>query len=558
MEVLKTLHRYCESVLSGKRVAGQHVKNACQRFLNDLIRFSEPGSPYYFDEKKASVALRFPQLLVHTTGKFDGKPFLLCDWQQFIVANLWGWRRRDDGTRRFATCHIEMGRKNGKTALVAVLAWMALVLDGEARAEVYAVATKRAQSKLSWEEANRMRGRNDWLSSRFKATPSEYEIIGLLDGAKFKALGGDGGGDDGLNPYLVIFDELHEWKSEGHMKLWDKMRTGSSARSQKLFITITTAGDTKSKLWQSERKYAEQVAAGTLIDDTCFAFVCALDPDDDIFDPENWPKANPGLDTICKRSDIEELAQKARTDPRAEQQLKRYHCNLMVEPLAQGISAAVWARGSSAVPDLTGRVCHGGLDLGWRDDLASFGLVFPPDDKAKGKYYCLSWSFCCSGGARDLSKDSWPDWIKSGLLQVTPGPTTDWTAIVQLIDTLTKKYRIKSIALDGANARETGVTLAAKGHTVWEHGQTAKHYNEPIRSLIQVCTEGRFVHGDNPLLAWAISNMLTQTQQGLIRPSKEHSRDKIDPAVAIIMGYSQCLFHGIGKKETGEPRIRKV
>lgn len=555
MSCLRDLNDFAQSVITGQRVTGQLQRAAVQRFLNDLKRSQQPDCPYFFDERRANIAIKFIGLLKHTTGEHANKPFKLECWQQFIVGNLFGWRWKDTGKRRFRKAHIEIGRKNGKTALVAAIALLCLVMDGEPRPEVYSVATKRSQSKLSLEEADRFRKGNVWLKEQIRSVPSLYLMTGPEDSV-FKALSGEGGGEDGLNPSGVIFDEVHEWKKEGHLKLWEKMRTGSSTRAQPLFITITTAGDTKSHLWKAERKYAEAVAQGHQSDDSLFSFVCCLDPDDDIFDPENWIKANPGLDTIKPRRDIEELVAQARFDPAVERQLKRYHCNLMVEPTAQGISAAVWKKGAKPLPNLDGRICFGAVDLGWLDDLAAFWLVFPPDDKLKGTWYTLGWAFCPLNGVRDLSQGDWPTWRNEGLLLATEGSETDIKQIKETISTARKRYKLRAVAIDPNNARQLGQELEETGLEIVAHGQKGIHYNEPFRSLKSCCNEGRFHHGDNKLLDWAVQNMVAAVSGGLMRPAKEHSRDKIDPAVAMLMAWSIATLGTGTKKKQGEARIR--
>ena len=358
-----------------------------------------------------------------------------------------------------------------------------------------------------------------------------------------------------MNPSCVLFDELHEWKNEGHLKLWDKLRTGSATRAQPLFLTITTAGDTKSYLWKSERKYAEAVSRGEQSDDSVFAFICCLDKDDDILDEANWIKGNPGLYTIKDPTEIRGLATEAMINATAERQLKRYHCNLMVEPTAQGISAAVWAKGNTPLPDLSGRICYGAIDLGWLDDLAAFWLIFPPPNLTTGTYYTLGWAFCPQHGARDLATGDWQKWISEGLLIATDGNQTDIEAIRSAVKAAKAKYKIKAIALDQNNARQFGQELTKEGYDVVGHGQKGIHYNEPLRSLKAACNEGRVIHGGNPLLAWAVENMVVAISGGLMRPAKEHSRDKIDPAVAMIMGWSIATL-GTGQKDKGDARVR--
>lgn len=555
MDVLRTLNDYCDDVISGRRVTGQLQRAAVVRFKKDLQRSQEPGCPFYFSESAASRPIRFAKLLKHTTGKFAGTPVVLEDWQVFIFANIFGWLKKEDNKRRFRKAHIEIARKNGKTAIAAVIGLYALILDGEARAEVYCVATKRKQSKLCWAEADRYRSSNEWLAERISSTPSSYTMTAPDEGV-FIALGGDGGGDDGYNPSLVVFDELHAWKNQGHLDLWDKMRTGSSGRTQPLFATITTAGDTKSYLWKGERRYAEAVARGEQIDDALFSFVCCLDPDDDIFDEDNWVKANPGLYTIKDPTEMRGLATEARLNPTAEKQLKRYHCNLMVEPTAQAISKEVWKKGAKPLPDLTGRICFGGVDIGTRDDLAAFWLVFPPENRTTGVFYTLGWAFSPLNGVRDLTQGDWQKWRDTGLLITTPGNETSFEDIHTIIDQARKKYKLKAVALDPNNATQFGQDLEKKGIEVVGHGQKGIHYNEPMRSLKSACNEGRLIHGDNALLTWAVENMVVSLQGGLMRPAKEHSRDKIDPAVAMIMSYSIATL-GTGKKqEKGEARVR--
>lgn len=552
MNAVFAINAYCQSVLTGEVNTGPWERAAVQRYVDDLERAKDKSSPIYFDQSKAERALKLFPLLEHTTGKFNGKPFVLEPWQMFIVWNIYGWYRRDDRTRRFRQFHIELGRKNGKTCLAAGICHIEFSFMGEHRPEVYCIATKRAQSKLLWEEAFRMRSRSAFLRDRISVVASEYTMT-EPGGGKFKALGGDGGGDDGTNPSLSLFDELHEFKNKGHLDLWDKLRTGSDARTQPLFGTITTAGDKSSELWKSQRKYGEQVVTGEIFDDSVFVFICALGPDDDEFDPDNWRMANPGLGTIKNPSGIAELAEKAKHDPVAHHQLLRYHCNRIVESINTFIPLRVWDKGKRPLDTLSGRVCHGGVDLGWRDDLAAFALVFPPLDDL-GDWFVKVWAFCPADSRRDLTKLPFANWVKDDSLIVTPGNTTNTSAIYDKIAEARSIYNVKTIGLDGNNAREFGTQLTGKGIICEELSQQATGYNEAMLKQLALCAEGRFIHGGQELLRWCIGNMVSKTVGGLIRPDKENSREKIDPAVAVLMALRQCVF----AENNDGPRVRVV
>ena len=540
--VVQQVNGYCRDVIDGTIKAAKWEKAAVKRYANDLKRAKKDGSPIYFDQAKAERSIKFIQLLQHTTGRFNGKRFLLEPWQLFIIWNVYGWYRTDDNTRRFRHVYIEIGRKNGKTALAAAISLLEFVFSGEFRPEVYCVATKRSQSILVFEETCRMIRKAEYLKQRISIVESRYTMKGP-GGGKYKALGGDGGGDDGLNPSCVIFDELHEFQNKGHLKLWDKMRTGSDARREPIFIVITTAGDKDSLLWKSQRKYAEDVATDDVFDDSLFAFICALEASDDEFDPDNWRKANPGLDTIKKRSGIGELADKGRHDTLAHNQLLRYHCNRIVESLLQFLPLRVWDNGDQPLPTLTGRVCYGGVDLGWRDDLSAFALVFPPANKSDpdGVWFCKVWAFMPSAGRNDLEKLPWSEWKETDSLTITDGNTTDTTAIYDQIAEVRQLYNLKSIGLDGANGREFGTQLVGKGVVVDELSQQAVGYNESMRKLSELCIGSRLHHAGDPVLRSAINHMIGKTSNGLVKPDKEASKGKIDPAVALLMAIRQAI-----------------
>ena len=72
-------------------------------------RFMLPTSHY--DEAKADRAVRFIEMLPHTKGEWEGKPFWLLPWQEELVRNLFGIVK-EDGMRQFKTAFVEIPKKN--------------------------------------------------------------------------------------------------------------------------------------------------------------------------------------------------------------------------------------------------------------------------------------------------------------------------------------------------------------------------------------------------------------------------------------------------------------
>ncbi|MBL8819096.1 MAG: terminase large subunit [Planctomyces sp.] len=540
MNSAQIIQQYVDGVKSGRIVAGRLQQLAVERYLNDLKRAQSKTCPFYFDQATAETAIEFFPLLLHSSAEFQGKPFHLEPDQMFIVWNLMGWKRIANNARRFRYAHIEAARKWGKTAFAAALMLMLFLLDGEGRPEIYCAATKRSQSKLVWEEAQRFVEGREFLKSRITIKESLHTML-KADKGIIRALGADGGGSDGFFPSTVVFDELHEWKTRAQLKLWAKLRTGSAARPQPIFVVITTAGDDQSRLWQTEREYACKILHGKAQDDSLFAFILCIDDEDDMFDKSCWPKANPHLGTTAKWESYEELAEKARLNPADARDFERYYTNRKVASITRAIPDRAWVLGAKPIPSLAGRVCHGAVDLGFRDDLSAFGLVFPPLS-ANGLWYCKARAFCPSDGPRDLTAEPIASLIKSGHIVVTEGNTTDVHAIHAAIDHARQIYNLKSMACDPNNAAQFGAELVGKGIDCADFKQTTANYNEPMREFLKLLADGKFIHGDDPLLNWCQQNMQAYTNvAGLMMPSKQASSEKIDPLVSILMAFAESL-----------------
>ena len=114
---------YAHDVISGRVDACVYVRQACQRFIDDLAKTQKSGYEFEFDTKRVGKACRLIELMTHIKGELANKKelILLEPWQIFIVANLFGWVDFD-GYRRFRFAYIEVPRKNAKSTLAAGIA----------------------------------------------------------------------------------------------------------------------------------------------------------------------------------------------------------------------------------------------------------------------------------------------------------------------------------------------------------------------------------------------------------------------------------------------------
>jgi phage terminase large subunit-like protein len=164
-------------VASGKKIAGPHVRDACARHLQDLKTGGERGLT--FDRAAADRAIDFFRVVLRLNGgEFEGAPFELLDWQKFIVGSLFGWKGAD-GWRRFRVAYVETAKGSGKSPLAAGIGMYGLVADGEARAEIYAAATKKDQAMVLFRDAVAMWQQSPALHARLTTSGTGENVWNL-------------------------------------------------------------------------------------------------------------------------------------------------------------------------------------------------------------------------------------------------------------------------------------------------------------------------------------------------------------------------------------------
>ena len=103
-------YKYAKEVLDGKRRVSAKVYKACKRHMRDLENI--PNSDYDYFPDMAQNPIDFIEILPDVK---TGKPYPLAEFQKFIIASLYGWRKKSDKTiRRFRKAMISLARKNGK------------------------------------------------------------------------------------------------------------------------------------------------------------------------------------------------------------------------------------------------------------------------------------------------------------------------------------------------------------------------------------------------------------------------------------------------------------
>ena len=500
----------------------------------------------HYDKDAADFAVMFIESLSHTKGTWAGKPFELIDWQEQIIRDLFGVLK-PNGYRQFNTAYIEIPKKQGKSELAAAVALLLLCGDGEERAEVYGCAADRNQAKIVFDVAVDMVRFCPALSKRVKILESQKKITYLPTNSSYQVLSADVANKHGFNTHGVIFDELH---TQPNRKLFDVMLQGSGdARMQPLYFLITTAGNDTNSICYEVHQKAIDIAEGRKVDPTFYSVIYGAAEDEDWTDPEVWKKANPSLGITVGIDKVKAACESAQQNPGEENAFRQLRLNQWVKQSVRWMPMEKWDVCAFPVSedDLEGRICYGGLDLSSTTDITAFVLVFPPLDE-DDKYYVLPY-FWIPEETLDLRvrRDHVPYdlWERQGTLMTTEGNVVHYGYIEKFIERLGEKFNIREIAFDRWGAVQMVQNLEGMGFTVVPFGQGFKDMSPPTKELMKLVLEEKIAHGGHPVLRWMMDNIYIRTDPaGNIKTDKEKSTEKIDGAVATIMGLDRAIRCG--------------
>lgn len=486
--------------------------------------------------ERALKVIRFIENLQITSGSHAGRPFILRPWQQEIIYKIYG--PTDEQGRRIAkTALISMGRKNGKTQLAAALVLVHLVgPEWEARGQIYSAASDRAQASLVFNEAAAMIRADPELDARVNIIESVKRIVDYSSGSFYQAVSSESRRAHGFSASFIVYDELAQ---SPNRRLWDVLTTSTGARAEPLTVVISTQSGDPNHIMTELFDYGEKVRDGAIEDPAFVPCLFSVAAADDIWNEQNWYKANPALGDFRSLDEMRQAAEMAKRIPARESAFRSFYLNQRVTAGdTRFISAVDWeACGGLVDPDsLRGAPCFGGLDLSSTQDLTCLTLYFPSRGGKLLSYFWLPGENLQKREDRD--RVPYSVWAKKGFLELTPGRVIDKLSIVRKLAELSAKYDIRQIAFDRWRIEELLKLIADEGIKLplKAFGQGFKEMSPSIDRLESLILGKQIQHGDNPVLTWHISNAaIISDPAGNRKFAKEKSRYRIDGAVSLAM-----------------------
>lgn len=537
--------QYAKDVVSGKIPACEYVKQACNRFFEDLKR-----KDIEFRQEEADRVISVISMFRHTKGaKWVGKHFIPEPWQAFIIANIFGFYR-ENGKRRYTKSYLEMPKKNGKSPLAAAIAAF-MFIDSKGNPEVYSIATELPQATISWDYAATMletldAENNGELGISVKRGQTNRRILinngrnGVFSPLSF----GDNERHDGKSPVCGIVDEYHAHKNNrGYAILAD----GVGAQIDPHIMAITTAGFDRQSACYKMREHCTKILSGQIIDDATFTLIYTTDKGDDWTSPITWAKVNPNYGISVSYESFADDIPKALEDGASEVSFRTKKLNEWMDSYTTWIPDSTWMKCKTDFVPESGAVCWAGLDLARTGDFSALTFNFHHEGKPRviTKYFMpedilKEWAGEIGANLRQ--------WAREGWITATPGNATDYAYIEKEILKAANEWKLVSVGYDPANATDLATRLFnAHEINMRPFSQAIMQISLPTKRMAELITAGTFEHDGNPVTRWMMGNVqiyadandnikIVKSVKGQYNKSK-----KVDGPVSIVMSVGEAI-----------------
>ena len=520
--------QYVDDVLSGAKIAGENVIDACRRYREDLQR-----DDLELRTREPDIAINIIQTtLVHAQGEdlngipLMGKPFMLQPFQMFVVYNLLGFWYKGTNNRRFKEAFIEWPRKNGKTSFVAGLAWAVAILQRRSGSRVYIVGAALKQALQAFNfllfslQYQKIIGKFEVKNNSFDHSIRYIfrDASGRPDGSiEIIALASNPDTQDSFNCNFAICDEVAAYRKPAQ---YNRFKEAMKAYQNKLIVGITTAGDNVNSFGYARQEYAVKVSAGLVKDDSFFSFVARADQDDkgevDFTNPVQHEKANPNYGVTIRPEDILQESLQAMNDPVQRKDFLSRSLNIYtssmrswfdLDEFKQSDNKYNWTLQQLAKMDIT---WYGGADLSRRYDLTAAAL-FGHYDAEDVDIIITHGFFPVTEAAKKADEDNIPlfGWKDDGWLTICNTPTVNISDIVNWFIEMRKMgFRIQEVGHDRKfSGEEYYPAMKRAGFRIAEQPQMYWIKSKGFRRIETSAKNGKLYYLHSEAYEYCVSNV---------------------------------------------------
>ena len=491
----------------------------------------------YFNEKQINDCINYGNKWF-----FPIQPF-----QKFLIAFIFLYHGNND-RRYYKEFLWLMGRGAGKNGLISVVAnFLISELNGIRNYDGSIIANSEEQAITSVTEIKDVVDRSETLSKAFHATSTFIKSRKTNSVLKYRT--SNGNTKDGLRDGFVIFDEVHQYPDNRNVKVHI---SGLGKKSNSRVFYIGSDGYVREGFLDTKKAIAMKVLNGEVKPNLMFPFICKLDDESQLDDPDNWELPNPMLSkpitgyAIDLFEEIKEDYDALLIDPSGREEFVTKRMNLPLDDLERSVAPYEQIKATNReLPDLVGKECIGSVDFASVRDFIGCALTFKDKDTYPSlfhsyamkpfvdKYYGYS-----RKDARDLKKVVAPiaEWVDRGDLEIMDGGTVDIDRIVQWFVDQRDDYLIKKIVIDNYLAMTLRKKFEEAGFEV-DVIKRPTSIHPLLAPIVELGFEhNQFIWGDVPIMRWYTQNTLVKIdrQGNKTYEKKEDIRRKTDGFQAFL------------------------
>lgn len=493
--------------------------------------------------KRSDAVIKFIECLTVPSGVGAGQPFKMRKFQRDFIRDVYD-STDAAGRRQVRRAVLSIARKNGKTALIAGLVLAHLVgPEAVSNGEVYSAATEREQAAIVYKVCAQIVRADPELLEMLSCIDSTKTIVCMENGSFYRALSAEAGSKHGLNPCVVIYDELAQ---AAKRDLFDALDTSMGAREEPLFITISTQSN------DPQHILSEMIDDGLRSDDPATVTHLYEVPEKtkNVFNEKVWYKANPALDDFRSLADMRAAAARAKRMPSFESTFRNLYLNQRIDAKSPLIPRAEWVgcrnKKTKLIP---GEEIYLALDLSGTTDLTAMAALSAGEGDRVKMFFWKPEGLIDDHEKRD--RVPYRLWVRQKYITATPGRTVNHAFVAQQLAEITAAYKVLGVAFDRWRIEDLRRALDDIGVNNFIHGKDSgtsgalrlvpwgqgfKDMAPAVDALETSILDRELKHDGNPCLTWNISNAISvEDPSGNRKMDKSKTRFRIDGAVALAM-----------------------
>lgn len=507
------LYEYVELVDSGEYPVCQEQKKLIMMVRSEL---EDDSSGTYVDHERVSSYLSYQKYF----------PYQLYPWEKFIFI-LHNCTFRADGRPRWPDLFALMGRGAGKNGYLSFEDFCLITpTNGIPQYDIDICANSEDQAKTTFNEIHDILDLSTGktrriLENNFKWT--QTFILNKKTGSKIRYRTNNPKGKDGLRSGKVDFDEPHAYENWDNIKVFT---TGLGKKPHPRRTFISTDGDVRDGVLDQLKEKSRLILNGEIEDNGFLPFICKLDSEDEVYNPEMWYKANPSLQ--YKPDLYEQITaefEDFKIDPVINSAFLTKRMNIPKGNADREVTS--WEnilRTNREMPDLRGKSCVVGIDYTKTSDFMAAVLLF----RIKDVYYVKHHSWFCTA-SKDKKRIKLPldEMRDRGLLTIVDDVEINPNLLAEWVAQQRENYMIEKIAIDSYR-----YTLVSKA--LDHYGFSAKYGDVVLtrpsnimkvaNNITSAFATGRIIWGDDPMMRWYTNNAKLEEA-----PNNNFKFGKIEP-----------------------------